>query len=599
MPLPSPSTSSADLARQKALLDEDLPLRLIVAPLAILLTGIFLPIWLPLTAGVIYLGVEFIQQLLLRRLEQDGFRRGKSYLLILINSGLGMSCFVLPPTVLWFEPGEVAELGAFIYIIGAFLAVTLVRPVILPLALANCLPLALALLVILGDLVTRLDQHELIFLLAALALLVAYFIVALLNNHKMQHELAQARDAALARAETQARFLATMSHELRTPLNGILGMAQVLAERGAGAVTEAEVIRESARAMAVLVGDLLDNAAIEAGALRIEPRPVDPVETVAAQIRLWQPRFAERGLTLSFSPHPDLAGLVRVDPLRLAQCLGNLLSNALRSTRTGGARVDLALTPDGLDLTVTDTGQGLPEGAEDRLFRPYEPIHPDGAQPGGGTGLGLAISRGMARAMGGDLRFERPVGGGARFRLTIRAPRLEAEAADQTSRLAIDPAPLATAARISRLEGRRVLVVDDIATNRLVLRLLLRGFGVVTEEAPDGDAALIALALTAFDAVLMDVRMPGLSGPATLEQLRAAGHDLPVIAVSADAGSDDRSRALAQGFSGYLVKPVEAEQLEKALAEVLGQATGENLTAGHAHGLAGDRSEPMAAPSAS
>ena len=571
MPLTLFAVPTADLARQKALLDKDLPLRVTVASVAILLTGVFLPVLVPVLALLVYLGTEVVEVLLLRRLERTGFRCQPLCLLILLNAAIGMTCFILPPTLLWFVPGEAPQLGSFFYIVGAFMAVTLVRPVILPLALANCLPPVVALGVILSDLAKRLDLTEMLFLTVALLLLIAYFLVALMNNHRMQQELAAARDAALARAETQRRFLATMSHELRTPLNAILGMAQVLAEQGSGAGngSEAEVIRDSARAMAVLVGDLLDNAAIEAGALRIAPQPIDPVSTVAAQIRLWQPRFAERGLSLGFDGAAAAPGLVDADPLRLAQCLGNLLSNALRHTRSGGAMVDLATRGDWLELTVTDTGPGIPEEAEERLFCPYEPILPAAAQPGGSTGLGLAISRGIARAMGGDLRFERPAGAaaaGARFRLTLLAPRPALPASPPPALPVLaDPAHRFEGS----LHGRRILIVDDIATNRLVLRLLLRSLGAEAEEVAGGGEALAALDRAPFDAVLLDIRMPGLSGPATLAHLRAAGHNLPIIAVSADAGIGDQSRALAQGFGGYLVKPVESARLEAVLAAAL------------------------------
>ena len=558
------SNSASDLALQKELLDKDLPLRVTVASAATLLTLAYLPIVVPVVALIGYLLAELAHNLLQHAFEKRGFRSKLLSALVLINSGLGMTCFILPPTLMWFEPGEATKLGTLLYIVGAFMSVTLVRPVYLQLAVVNSIPPMVTLLLILFDMSTRLPWNEMLFMTMTVSLLIAYVLAALLSNHRVQQELSAARDAALARVETQGRFLATMSHELRTPLNAILGLAQVLSDKPDASGDEADVIRDSARAMALLVGDLLDHAAIEAGALRIAPQAVDPAALVGTQLRLWQPRFAERGLSLDLRLPMAVPDLVLTDPTRLAQCLGNLLSNALRHTRVGGAVMEMTMTGDILDINVTDTGPGIAEEAETRLFRPYEKISPETAQPGGSTGLGLAISRGLARAMGGDLRYERPPGHGARFRLTLLAPR--------PTLPPVPPAALPERGLTPGLQGRHVLIVDDIATNRMVLRLLLSGLGVKSVEISSGREVLAALTATPFDAVLLDIRMPDLSGPETLKTLREAGHLLPVIAVSADADSGDQSRALAQGFAGYLVKPLEAARLESELVRVLARS---------------------------
>ena len=470
-----------------------------------------------------------------------------------------MSVFLFPVVVMWDHPASTARVAAILLIFGGMLSVMLVRSAFRPLTIANSLPLAGVVLILAYRERHNLPVAEHLTLGFGTLVLAAYFVTTLKTALAINTRLILARDEALARVATQKRFLATMSHELRTPLNAILGMAQTLVTRQPG--IGAEVIRDNARDMADMVSDLLDSAAIEAGALRINRRPEDLAKFMARLADRWQPDFAAKGLTLRLMLAPDLPIAMMIDALRLSQCLSNLLGNALRLTSSGEVVLELLRHPKGLQAIVTDTGPGLPQGAEARLFQPFVSVGDEDVRSAQGTGLGLSICRGLAVAMGGDLVFERPKQGGSRFRLSVAAQKAD-----------LDDARIVAPDVKSLLQGARVLLVDDIATNRLVLRLLLMDAGAEVTELSSGAAALRHLADAMHaqpDAVLMDIRMPELSGFETLTRLRAMGLTMPVVAVSADAAPAERAEAIAQGFDGYLTKPVEASALQGLLAQVL------------------------------
>jgi len=492
-----------------------------------------------------------------------------------------MCAYLTPVIMLWPLPDNVARTGIMIYVFGGMLSIMLVRSAYRPLTIANSLPLALIMppLIIVGATDEALGDR--VFLSIALLVLAAYFALTLHAALKINGTLADGRDAALARVETQRRFLATMSHELRTPLNGILGIAQSMVATHPG--QGAEIVRDNAREMAVMIDDLLDNAAIEAGALRIVRRPVPLLQVKKHIEERWRSAFADKGLWLHLTIAAELPEQMMLDPLRLSQCLSNLLANALRLTTSGGINIDLRALPGGMEALVSDTGPGLPAGMETRLFRPFESIHVPGAGQRPGTGLGLSITRGLARAMGGDLVYERPEAGGSRFRLTLKAEPVRADTPQPAAaERGLFPGPAAGLEKEPwgdkdhPLSGKTILLVDDIATNRLVLRILLKDLAVDTVEAASGAEALRLLQdpnCTVPDVALMDIRMPELSGTQTLAHMRAAGHHFPVIAVTADAASEGRAAILAQGFDGHLTKPVEAAQLRHALLHAVTSGT--------------------------
>jgi len=371
------------------------------------------------------------------------------------------------------------------------------------------------------------------------------------------HDLEDQTRAARAASEAKSAFLAMMSHELRTPMNGVLGMAHALdrtdlTERQAQYV---KTLLRSGGGLMTILNDVLDLAKIEAGKFDIESRPFDLHQTMARTADLWGPVASEKGLALICDVAPDVPHWSAGDDARLRQILQNLLSNAVKFTSEGEVRLTAARVEGGVAFTVADSGPGLDEATQARLFQGFTQADSSISRRFGGTGLGLAISRELARLMGGDLTVQSRLGEGASFTLVLP---LEPTA----------PAALSDAETPGAMDGAvRVLVVDDNVTNQEVARALLEAVGVSVATASSGAEGLAALDDEEFDAVLMDIHMPGMSGIEALAAIRAAGRvTLPVLALTADAMTGERERLLALGFNGYISKPIEPAALVRALA---------------------------------
>jgi signal transduction histidine kinase len=391
--------------------------------------------------------------------------------------------------------------------------------------------------------------------------------------------LAAARDAAAEASDQKTRFLTRMSHELRTPLNGVLGLAQVLARDPAlcgRQSRQAATLEQAGRHLLSILNEVLDLSRIEAGRLDLAPCPIALAEFLDETLSLQHDAAQACGVALSLQTAPDLPDAVLADPMRLRQILLNLLNNALKFTPCGGS-VTLAVNwaadddpddvPDvmALDFTVTDTGAGVPADLRPQLFEDY--TQAPGEAMSGGTGLGLAISARLAWAMGGDITHaDGPNGRGSRFTLRLTLP-----AAPMPASPAPEPAPTLPP------PGLRILVVDDIAANRMVAEALLRQAGYVVDSAEDGHAALAAILRGPLpDVVLMDQSMPGMDGHTAAHRIRAlpgrAGR-LPIVALTADAMPEQIAASLAAGMDGHVAKPIDRANLLAGIATALDRAT--------------------------
>ena len=384
-------------------------------------------------------------------------------------------------------------------------------------------------------------------------------------------ELEAARDAARLASDAKDEFLARMSHELRTPLNGVLGMSQLLA----GGALDADqrrrlgTLEDSGRALLGLVDGLLDVARLRADELRLRPRPVrltDPLERVAASYRA---RASAAGLGLELAVDPGVPTWAWVDPLRFEQVLTHLVDNAVKFTDRGSVSVRVASDADDrLLLVVEDTGIGMAPELAASMFGLFVQGDGTGSRRHGGTGLGLAIVRDLVALMGGAIGTTSAPGGGTR--VVVELPLAPAVAPGNERSV---PAVAAGAEargvpqghRSAGERGARVLVVEDNEINRLVIEAMLRDLDCEVELVHDGARALAALDRCRPDLVLMDCQMPVLDGFEATRRLRAAGRDVPVIAVTANALEGDRERCLAAGMDDYLTKPLDRERLAAAI----------------------------------
>ena len=385
---------------------------------------------------------------------------------------------------------------------------------------------------------------------------------------EMEERLRQASAAAAAANAAKSEFLAHMSHEIRTPMNAVLGLAQVL-EREPLAPAQRDMvgrIRGAGQSLLAILNDVLDLSKIEAGQLRIEPRPFDLRALLANLDSLMGQAARAKGLALRIEPPALPPGQLRGDGLRIEQILINLVSNAIKFTERG--EVSVRVRTDEVEeaqlrvhAEVRDTGIGIAPEAQARLFAPFTQADAGIARRFGGTGLGLSICKRLVELMGGAIGVRSQPGLGSTFWFELP---LERVAGSEPASAAI-PAPAAASASGSRLAGMHVLVVDDSAMNRDLVQRALALEGAEATLAADGQQAIELLRSRprAFDAVLMDVQMQVLDGLSATRRIRdelglAA---LPVIAFTAGVGADQQAAARAAGADDVLPKPMDLEQM--------------------------------------
>ncbi|MFT6437008.1 MAG: signal transduction histidine kinase/ActR/RegA family two-component response regulator [Candidatus Azotimanducaceae bacterium] len=392
------------------------------------------------------------------------------------------------------------------------------------------------------------------------------------NEREMLEKRIQQRTSDLNLAKQKAEladsaksdFLANMSHEIRTPLNGVVGMAQVLADDNLNEdqLNQVEIIISSGNAVCTILNDVLDLSKIEAGKLEIEKLSDSLDHTLELVHSLFLNKTTEKNLCLNLELDPNIPNQLKFDPARLRQCLSNLVSNAIKFTEVGSITISariLSERPESfeIEIVVTDTGIGVAEQAQSKLFDAFSQAESSTSRKYGGTGLGLTITKQLVELMNGDIQMKSELGCGSEFRL-----RLPFEKTAQLAKAATENVIN------SDLAGMKILVVDDNQVNRIVASAMLKQLNSVTETADNGKEALAILNSKEIDLVLLDIHMPVMNGPETIRHIRQSDQpwsQVPVIALSADAMSGNAELFAEMGMNGFVSKPIDKALLAKEI----------------------------------
>ena len=403
------------------------------------------------------------------------------------------------------------------------------------------------------------------------------------ERRRAETELINAKLAAEAANIAKSRFLATMSHEIRTPMNGILGMAQLLLSDAVSTDERkdyARIILNSGQTLLSLLNDILDLSKVESGKLELEQIAFQPNQLIQEIQILFSESAHQKQIALVANWAGNQQDRFQGDPHRLRQMLSNLVSNALKFTAQGqieilGREISREGATATLELSVADSGPGVSAEKQLLLFQPFSQVDSSTTRQFGGTGLGLSIVRSLARIMGGEVGLESTEGQGSRFWFRVQVTALAAgQDARGTARSQFDPA-IASASSAS-LSGH-VLVVEDNATNRKVVEVLLDKIGLSTTTAVDGQQGLaLVKSDPRINLILMDIRMPVMDGYEATRTIREWEREmgkppLPVIALTADAFEDDRQHALNAGMDDFLTKPISMKALQSVLMQWLRQ----------------------------
>lgn len=384
--------------------------------------------------------------------------------------------------------------------------------------------------------------------------------------------LGEARERAIASDRQKSRFLAMISHDIRTPMSAVISTLELLSDPDS--VAEAERLREvalsSSRQMLYLLADIIEVSRSDGWNFSIQKEAVAISDVLAEIADAWRPLAEQRGLSLDLAFANALPRHVETDAKRLRQVIDNLVSNAVKFTSAGSLSISAGTVSTGqsplLRIAVSDTGRGIGEAEQHRLFQEFSRISSQGELTAEGTGLGLSICKRIIESMGGRMGLESEPLVGSTFWLEVPCVAIEVEPGQDR--------PVPAASPLVGREGRRpkVLIADDVKSNRLILSMMLEKLGCEVEAAVDGQEALDLIVACDFDAVLLDDQMPRLRGGEVAQRIRAMvgeKRNIPILGATASTGEQEADALRDAGMDWIFAKPLNAEELRAQLSRLL------------------------------